>query len=255
MKRSALLSAIAAGALLLAGCGSQQAGTPSAASSPESPTSTAPSEQTSSATSGTAASVTGSSAATPTSESAPVTSASEPVGSSGSAGSSQLATAESSAPAPGGTELDETSTTWVVTFCTGFADIAEFTSPDTGMGKDETIQAVVDAYQGMADAASAAADALENTPAPTFAGGERMATGVHDWFRDVAEAYGDGAASIAAGDYDTSSDLKADIDAIETQVNTANARLGQTLGSVDPDVGRAIAAQPECAALAAGSGN
>jgi hypothetical protein len=123
------------------------------------------------------------------------------------------------------------------------------------MGKDETIQAVVDAYQGMADAASAAADALENTPAPTFAGGERMATGVHDWFRDVAEAYGDGAASIAAGDYDTSSDLKADIDAIETQVNTANARLGQTLGSVDPDVGRAIAAQPECAALAAGSGN
>jgi hypothetical protein len=123
------------------------------------------------------------------------------------------------------------------------------------MGKDETIQAVVDAYQGMADAASAAADALENTPAPTFAGGERMATGGHDWFRDVAEAYGDGAASIAAGDYDTSSDLNADIDAIETQVNTANARLGQTLGSVDPDVGRAIAAQPECAALAAGSGN
>lgn len=257
MRRTAL-SLIAAGALLLAGCASQEAGTPTAGSGAEQTTSSAATTPSSSSESSASSESAESSASSASSAESSASTQSSAESSQSSEESSQSSSAESSSgtdgtTATGAAELDDASLTWVTSFCTGFSNVAKFTSPDTtGMDKDATIAAVVDAYQGMSDAAAGAAAELEGIPAPTFAGGEQMATGVHDWFEDVAKAYGDGADTIKNGSYSTASDLKDDIDAIESSIDTANQKLSSTLGGVDPSVGQAIAGVPECATLASG---
>jgi len=147
--------------------------------------------------------------------------------------------------------LDAKSTTWVDTFCIGFADMAQYVSPDTsGMGKQDTIDAVVSSYQHISDSAGHTATELAAIPAPTFSGGAKLATGLQGWFSDLSKVYGDGAVTIENGSYDTPSDLTSAISGVESGAADANAKLSKSVQQVTPQVAAAMLAQPSCAEFA-----
>ena len=259
-------AAAAAAAVAVAGCASPTAGSPVAASG----MGTIALSAGNGSTGATAATSAGTSGAT----SAATSAASQP-----SAPSSAEPSAESSAQSPGGTSggapgssdqqsgsapdssdasagdgaLDDTSTTWVTTFCDEFSTMAQYASPDSsGMGKQETVDLVSKAYHDMSSAAGKAAATLADTPPPTFSGGDALATGVHDWFEKVASIYGKGSTAIANGHYDTPDDLTSAIDAVESQVNDANQQLGDSVGKIDPAVATTIRQLPQCQVLFGG---
>lgn len=119
------------------------------------------------------------------------------------------------------------------------------------MGKQATINAVVQAYQNISDAAGGTATKLASIPAPTFVGGKKLAVGTHTWFSDLSKVYGEGATTVKHGDYDSPSDLKAVIDTVESHAAAANTKLSGTVGKIDPAVANAMLALPACATFAA----
>lgn len=173
-----------------------------------------------------------------------------------SAGISAAGSAETPATATAGTaHLNARSVTWVKTFCNGFSDVAKYASPDTkGMGKQATINAIVQAYQNISDSAGNTAVKLGGIPAPTFAGGTKLAAGLHTWFTDISDVYGSGATTIKHGNYDTPDDLKAAIDKVESHAGAANTKLSNSVGKVKPSIANAMLAIPACATFAASVG-
>ena len=150
-------------------------------------------------------------------------------------------------------DLDAASVTWIRTFCTGFANVAKHTGPDTtGMSKSDTIRTVVDGYGSMADAATAAVGSLSKVAKPEFPGHEKVAPAVIDWFKSITTVYGQGAKTIANGAYSKPSDLSDAIAGIEAKMSGANDDLGTAIGTIDPSVSATIRSLPECKALASG---
>jgi len=129
--------------------------------------------------------------------------------------------------------------------------MAQYVSPDTsGMGKEDTIDAVVSAYQHISDSAGHTATELAAMPAPTFSGGQKLATGLQGWFSDLSKVYGDGANTIENGTYATPDDLSKAISDVESGASDANTKLSQSVGQVSPDVASAMLALPACADFA-----
>jgi hypothetical protein len=129
--------------------------------------------------------------------------------------------------------------------------MAQYVSPDTsGMGKQETIDAVVQAYQHISDSAGQTATKLDAIAAPTFAQGKKLATGLQSWFADLSTVYGDGAATIKDGSYDTPDDHRTAISKVESGAATANTKLSTSVQQVSPQVAAAMLALPSCATFA-----
>lgn len=215
MKHSSWIGLLAAGGLLLTGCSS---GGDTASSTTAAVT--------------TAASTT---AASTSSESA-ASSSSTP-----SAASSADDDTTGAEPA----ELDEATQTWFSTFCSSLANIAQYTGPDTaGQSVDQIKQTVVTAYTGISTEATAAAAALQPLPPPTIDSGAEIAAATTTGFQDLADVYGRGAQTIAASTPASDADLKAAVDAVEAEAQTASPN---SLGDLDPSVEAAVKALPDCA--------
>jgi hypothetical protein len=104
----------------------------------------------------------------------------------------------------------------------------------------------VTAYTGLATSASAAAGALEATPAPTITGGDAVAAGFVTGFQNLADVYGRGAATVSALTPSTAADLKNAIDAVEKEATDAQP---ESMPDLDPGVQAAVEQLPECSML------
>jgi hypothetical protein len=151
---------------------------------------------------------------------------------------------------PSTSAIDADSVAWLSEFCYGFADVMQYAAPDTtGMTDNAALQTVVDAYDGMAFAASEAAQRLGAIAQPTFPGAGTVAPAIHDWLLAVSDVYSHGAQLIATSTFATEEDVVAAIDQIEASMNGANAEFGAAMGDIDPAVEAAVVELPECAAL------
>jgi hypothetical protein len=207
---------LAAGGLLVAGCGSS---------------------------SGTAAPANTATSAASSSISSSSISSSSVSSSSSSAKSSEVGSSTQASAA----ELDEATTTWFTTFCTGIADIGQYTQPDTsGQTLTEAQATVVTAYTGLSASAAKAAGSLQATQPPTITGGDGVAADFVTAFQNLADVYGRGAQTVAALTPSAESDLKDAIDAVE---NEAKGAKPGSMPDLDPGVESAVGQLPECAKL------
>lgn len=256
MKRNAVgrltLAGVTAVALLLAGCGSSVVGTATVGSTgaPRTSASSAEAPNTSPSTLPQSSEITAPSSKTSTSTSA----TSRPTSSETTSAVPTSAAPTSKTTVATGSDqtLDETSVTWVTSFCNGYAEIAGQASPETkGMSKSETIATVVRTYRDISQGADKTAADLTSLNPPTFDGGDAVATAMSKWFSGLAEVYSNGADTIEAGSYSTPSDLTDAIDAIEEKVRPLNAELGVALADIPDWVRAALVELPACGALAA----
>lgn len=221
VERFSWISVLAAGGLLVAACGSSDS-------------------MTGSATVGTSASASSSSSSSSSSKStAPTSSEDSTTEESGTS-------ADSSTQAPAA-ELDAATTTWFTTFCTSLGEIGQYVSPDTaGQSLNQEQATVATAYTGISTSATKAAGALQATPPPTITSGSEIASATTVGFQDLADVYGRGAQTIAALTPSTEADLKAAVDAVESE---AKAAAPKSLADLDPGVETAVKQLPECAGI------
>ena len=158
-----------------------------------------------------------------------------------------MSSEEDSATEASAAELDEATTTWFTTFCTGLADIGQYAQPDTaGQTLTEAQSTVVTAYTGLSASAAKAAGALQGTQPPTITDGDGLAAGFVTAFQNLADVYGRGAQTVAALTPSTEADLKSAIDDVEEEAKGAKP---ESMPDLDPDVESAVEQLPECSKL------
>jgi hypothetical protein len=153
----------------------------------------------------------------------------------------------------GGGAIDPDSVTWISAFCYGFSDVMQYTDPDvSGMSDDAVLQTVVDAYDGMAQAAMETAYLLDSIAQPTFPGADSVGPALQNWLLAVADVYGAGAETMASTTFHSADEFQATIDQIESGMIDPNDELGLAMADIDPAVKATITGLPECAPLIGG---
>lgn len=231
----------AAGALFLAGCGGS--GTTTATSAPSSAAGTSASATTSSAsTSSASSSSAGSSSASSTSSSDSESSSASSAGTNSSLSLSSV----SATTTVGGdtTTLDAQSTTWFDTMCTGLAPLTQFSSSAASLGDDPSKIGPV--FVEIGESMTSTAATLQDTPPPTFEGGEAVATQFIDALTELGPAFAD--LGTKAGALDPANPAGAQEFAAGLQ-SIATQAQGLTAVEATDAVKKAVAAIPSCSTI------
>jgi len=237
MKRTTIGAVLAAGALLLAGCGST-GGTATAG------TTVAP----------TAA---GSETMAPTTESSMETSAEAPA--TDDSTSEEVPTSEdSSSDAPtttlGGdaTGIDEPTTQWFDTFCTSLAPVKDLQNLQSQIDPSDpkkTLTVVSLAMNKLGTAFTEAGSKLKDAPKPTFDGGAEFADKIVSSFSELGPKFTTLGEKFAKADPSDPSSL-AELSTLSTDLQDAVKPLQELQNiEVSPAVSQGIAAIPSCQAL------
>ncbi len=240
MKRTTIGAVLAAGALLLAGCGST-GGNATAATTLASTTAAAETTATADETTATA---------TETSAEAPTTEEST---------SEQMTTGgDTSTDAPtttlGGdaTGIDQQTTQWFDTFCTSLApvkDLQNLQSKIDASDPKKTLAAVSLAMTKLGSAFSDASSKLKDAPKPTFDGGAEFADKIVSSFNELGPKFTTLGEKFAKADPTDPSSLS-ELSTLSSDLQDAVKPLQELQNiQVTPAISQGIAAIPSCQAL------
>ena len=132
------------------------------------------------------------------------------------------------------TELDETSTTWISTVCTGLAPVSDLSN----MQMDSPEEAA-SALGELGSALTGTADELTQLEPPTFEGGAELADRITAAFKDLGASMTEASEAAAGGD---TAALQEAVGSIMSSENV------QQLGSIGttPEIQAAVAEIPAC---------
>jgi hypothetical protein len=249
MKRNKLIAVLAGATLLLAGCGSKSG------------TATVGTTTSSSAASSAMASVPAASSASASVESSAAESssaASSAPESSGGPASSEATESSAAGTTIGNNSagLDEASTKWFDTFCTGFGafgDLQKTQSQLSGAAKDPKAAqvAIVTSFKKIGSVFSSTAASLKDLPPPTFNGGPEFAGKVVPVLAQFGSTLTDAANKAAAVDMTKDpSGLTTALSGVSSQMSSVTSAMGdlQKL-KITPQTQAAIEAIPSCQKL------
>lgn len=180
------------------------------------------------------------------SPSSTVASTTSAASSSSKATSAASSAGGSAAPA----ELDAQSTTWFETLCSGVSPIAELaqTADTSGLSDAAAQQKGVELITQFGTALSDTGAALADTPAPTFDGGEDLASTMASGLAESGTQMAALAQSFGAIDPADTAALEAAVQSLPDDLQTAVAPLS-AIGELDPSVSAAVQEIPACQAL------
>ncbi len=235
MKRTTITAVLAAGALLLAGCGST-AGTATAGSTPAA-----------AVASSAAPSAAASSDDTPAPTSADESSSAEPTTAESTEGSDTTTVGGDA------DSIDAQTTAWFDTFCGAMAPAVGL--KDLGSKIDTkdlpgTFKAVSEAMTTLGTAFTQAGTTLKDAPAPTFDGGDAFAGKIVSSFSELGPKFTKLGDEFASADPTDPASLQK-LSSLSTELSDAAAPL-QELNNIkmSPGVSNAISKIPSCAKLA-----
>lgn len=254
MKRTTALTAfVAAGVLLLAGCGKD-----SGTATPVSDTAAAVSSPDTGATADgdttdTSAEATDSPTEATDSPSEATDSPSEPTDSSDgteSAGSEDSSAEQTTIGSNG--DLDDTTKNWFSSFCDGMAPVAGMKDIQSKLDMSDpkkTFKALAEAMSQMGEAFTSSASKLKSLPAPTFDGGDEFATKIVTTFGELGPKFTELGKKFAEADPTDPSSMSG-LASIGTDLQDATKPLQEMQNlKIDSATQAAIAEIPSCKKL------
>lgn len=234
----------AAGALFLAGCGGSDSATATTSAAPTSAQSSA-SVSTSTGATSSADSTTATSAASSATSSADSTESADSTGSSTGASPSLPIEGPTATTTVGGdtTTLDEQSTAWFDTACSGLAPLTQLGQSASQVSDPTQLGSILTQLGG---AMTTTASSLGSLPPPTFEGGDALAeqtTAALGKFGPSLSALGAKAATLSPTDTAGGQQFLGELQ------STFSELPGLLAFDVTPDLQKAIAAVPSCTAL------
>lgn len=250
MKRTTITALLAAGALLLAGCGST-AGTATAGSTVPAMTSSS-AQSTAGESSVESSSEPSETSSVESSSESSETSSSE---SSPSESSSDQSTSQSSVTTVGGgaDSIDAQTTAWFDTFCGAMAPavgLKDLGSKIDAKDLSGSFKAVSKAMTTLGVAFTDAGTKLKGAPAPTFDGGDAFASKIVTSFSELGPKFTKLGAEFAKADPKDPASMQK-LSSLSTELTGAMAPLQELNGiKMSPGVSAAISKIPSCAKLA-----
>ncbi len=194
--------------------------------------------------------------ATSSSSTTPVTAATSATGAAPTADTSSAGTDGSA----GAVTLDEQSTTWFATFCTGFTGLEDsFSSIEsdladaTGTTVAEKQAAVAGVISDLGTQLKGVATEAGSVPPPTIENGTEMAAAAVDGFNQIGDAMIAAADEFAQAPVTDEATLKAAATQLQTSLQQTAGEAQTAFSAIDmkeqPGLEEAVSAIPECAAL------